>query len=135
MSSDAVLTKEVKKYRREHPGCSDDEVLRNLLKHNVPQSMPGTPAWHHKSLQDLLCMVENIGMPHIFLTLTADEVTHLRWDSINDLETFLHSFNAGFTFQVVQITRKYTYFYLSFVSHNIDQLLTGCTYGMCCYLP
>ena len=100
MCSNAVLSKEAAKYKQDHPGCSEDEVLRNLLKHNVPQCMPGTPAWHHKSLQDLLCMVEHLGMPHMFVTLTADEVSEMRWDMIDDLEEFMHSFNNGFTFQV-----------------------------------
>ena len=39
-------------------------------------------------------------MPHLFWTVTADEVSDLKWQSIRDMEELLKRFSAGFTFQV-----------------------------------
>lgn len=99
--SQAVLEADVQRYRKDHPGCDESDEIRHLLKHVVPNSLPGSPAWHHKSLQDLLYLVEALGMPQLFLTLTADEVSETRWDCINDLEARLQSFCRGFTFTVL----------------------------------
>ncbi len=40
-------------------------------------------------LQDLLAMVDRYGMPTLFLTLTADEVSTTRWQEVDDIEILL----------------------------------------------
>ena len=35
----------------------------------------GSPRWHAKGLNDVMAMVDAHGMPHRFLTLTADEAS------------------------------------------------------------
>ena len=40
----------------------------------VYADFPGSPSWYRNNLQDLLAVVKQRGMPHRFLTLTADEV-------------------------------------------------------------
>ena len=61
--------------------------------------MPGTPAWHKRHLQDLVHMVKVFGMPHLFLTLTCDEVSEMKWQEIVDLEEFLKSVASNLSFQ------------------------------------
>ena len=55
---------------------------------------------HSLVLQDLLAIVEKRGMPHLFWTLTADEVSELKWEAIRDMEKLLKKFNNSYTFQV-----------------------------------
>ena len=75
--SSQVLEKDIALYSKQHPGCSSEDVMRHVLKHTVPASMPGTPGWHYNNLMDLLALVERLGMPHLFWTITADEVSKL----------------------------------------------------------
>jgi hypothetical protein len=98
--STSVLERDMAGYKKLHPGCSEQDVMKNVLKHTVPSSMPGTPGWHYNSLQDLLHMVERLGLPHLFVTVTADEVSELRWTSIVDVEEQLQCFSQSFTYKV-----------------------------------
>lgn len=84
-------------YRETHPHASFEEVMRNVLKHTVPSSIAGSPAWFRKNLKDLLCMVDQWGLPSFFLTLTIDKVTH--WAEFDDLESFSNRFNASASWQ------------------------------------
>jgi hypothetical protein len=34
----------------------------------------------------MLTMVQEFGMPHLFLTLTTNEMTQSRWHEFNDME-------------------------------------------------
>jgi ATP-dependent DNA helicase PIF1 len=73
--SENVLERDMKAYRRAHPGCTEEEVIRNCLKFSVPSTIPGTPGWHYQALQDLLAMVKVNGMPQLFWTATMDDVS------------------------------------------------------------
>lgn len=44
-------------------------------------------------------MVDAWGMPHMFLILTADEQSSLRWNEIKDMEQLLKSFCKSFTLE------------------------------------
>ena len=70
-----MLERDMKAYRKAHPGCEEEEVVRNALKYSVPNKIPGTPGWHYQALQDLLAMVQLNGMPQLFWTCTMDEVS------------------------------------------------------------
>jgi hypothetical protein len=85
----AVLESALMDYKGRYPNATDEEAVRHVLKHKLPASLPGTPAWHRSNLQDLLCMVDRFGMPSFFLTLTTDEVSETRWPEIDSLETKL----------------------------------------------
>eukprot|EP00882_Tetradesmus_deserticola_P019598 GHRQ01021105.1.p2 GENE.GHRQ01021105.1~~GHRQ01021105.1.p2 ORF type:complete len:123 (-),score=32.31 GHRQ01021105.1:627-974(-) len=56
--------------------------------------MPGSPAYHRGKLQDLLAMVNRHGIPSLFLTLTADEMTSLRWPEVAQLEALAQEFTG-----------------------------------------
>jgi hypothetical protein len=65
----------------------------------MPGSLPNSPEWHRNQLLDLLAMVDAWGLPSIFLTLTADEVSKIRWQEIDHLEKILKTLNKTFTWQ------------------------------------
>lgn len=98
-TSETVLQRDMDNYARHNPNATQQQVLHNVLKHSVPPSVPGSPAYFRKQLQNLLAMVANWGLPHFFLTLTADEAMGMRWTEITDLETLLHAFNNSFSFR------------------------------------
>ncbi len=43
------------------------------------------------------------GLPHLFLTLTADKHLPLKWMEVTDLEQLLKSFCRGFTYEEAPI--------------------------------
>ena len=79
-----ALSKSMHDHRKKHPGATESEVMANAIKWNVPATMPGTPSYHRSQLQDLLCRVEKWGVPDLFMTLTADETSELRFEEINE---------------------------------------------------
>ena len=93
------LRKEVKKFIKAHPSASDNEVYCNIVKHKVSPQLTGSPAWHKKELDDLIAGVQVFGLPSVFLTLTADEVSKSRWPAFSNLEHLMSKVNAGMTWQ------------------------------------
>ena len=73
--------------------------MQHVLKHTVPSSVPGSPAWFRQQLQNLLAMVDASGLPSFFLTLTADEHSPLKWAEIVDMEQLLKSFCNSYSFE------------------------------------
>lgn len=87
------------KYLKKNPTHNEQRAYQHVMKFRITASVPGTPAWHRKQLSDLLYRVHRLGLPFLFLTLTCDEVSHLRWQEIDDLENFLTRFNSSFTYR------------------------------------
>ena len=85
-TSKTCLEKEIKQIKHQYPHMTEQDVLQHITKYNLPSSIQGTPRWHKSQLQDLLAMVEKFGMPHFFLTLTADETSSLRWKEVTNIE-------------------------------------------------
>ncbi|KAL3155152.1 hypothetical protein ABBQ38_011208 [Trebouxia sp. C0009 RCD-2024] len=100
---DSVLQRDMDNYASHNPGACEEQVLHNVTKHTIPASVPGSPAYFRKQLPNLLAMVAKWGLPHFFLTLTADEASPMRWTEITDLESLLHSFNNSFSFRDVPV--------------------------------
>ena len=73
--------------------------MQHVLKHTVPSTVPGSPAWFRQQLQNLLAMVDAWGLPSFFLTLTADEHSALKWSEISDMEQLLKSFCNSYSFE------------------------------------
>jgi hypothetical protein len=84
-----VLLRDIHKERKKHPEASTEDILRNIIRHRVPPCMPGSPQYFQSSLRDLVCMVEHHGLPHLFLTLTEDEVSTTAWPQFDNLEECL----------------------------------------------
>lgn len=83
-----------------NPDTTYQDAFRHCLQWHVPAAVEGSPAYFRESLYDLLCMVDKVGMPSFFLTLTSDEVSDLRWTEIDNLDIFLERFVKGLTWQV-----------------------------------
>lgn len=90
-SREVAYEADLKRYRKKHPDCSENDMFSHLLKHCVPRTIAGSPAWHRRNLKDLLCMVDYWGLPQFFLTLTADELSALKWIEIEHLNHFMQS--------------------------------------------
>ncbi len=86
--------------KKEKPAASEQELYKSLLKHTVPHTLPGSPKWHKRQLNDLLTMVDKFGMPSFFLTLTSDEVSESKWPEVNEMEARLQSIHGNLTWKV-----------------------------------
>ena len=95
-----MLNQAIVDYKRENPTANNAAAMRNVVKYTVPISLPGSPSWHRKQLNDLLFLVQAWGMPHLFLTMTADESSEMHWTEIDDMQAHLAHFCASFTWQV-----------------------------------
>lgn len=96
--SENVLQRDIQAFKRANPTADIDNVLGSILKHSVPATVPGCPAYFRNQLKNLLAMVQFWGMPDFFLTLTADEHSNLKWKEIDDLEEMLHRFNNSYSY-------------------------------------
>ncbi|KAG2482459.1 hypothetical protein HYH03_018605 [Edaphochlamys debaryana] len=106
---ESVLESAVTEYKAKHPEASDQEVVHHVIKHKLPETLPNTPAWHRKNLQDLLCLVDRWGMPSLFLTLTADEVSDTRWPEVQNINEKLQDFCSGFTWKDAPAENAYLF--------------------------
>ena len=50
-------------------------------------------------LQDLLAMVEQFGMPYFFLTLTANEMSSLRWEEVIHIEDIANTIHPSMSWK------------------------------------
>ena len=76
----------MKQIIQQYPHMTKQDVLQHITKYNLPSSIQGTPRWHKSHLQDLLAMIENFGMPHFFLTLTAHKTSSIHWEEVTNIE-------------------------------------------------
>jgi hypothetical protein len=98
-TSHTCLDNDIKRAKQMHPQMSEPEVIRHVTKYNLPTSLQGTPRWRKAQLQDLLAMVEKCSMPHLFLTLIADEISSFRWEEVTDIETIAKKLKNSFTWK------------------------------------
>lgn len=82
---ESVLYSCLEKQRRINPAGTEADHLKAAARQLVPASVPGSPAYHRAKLQDLLAIVNKFGIPNLFLTLTADEISHLAWPEVEAL--------------------------------------------------
>jgi hypothetical protein len=69
---------------------SYEDLIDHIIRFNIPNNVLGSPNWHHSQLCNLMAMVNNLGLLHLFVTLTLDESFELRWNGINNLECVLY---------------------------------------------
>lgn len=92
------LEAEIFKFKRRNPNATEKEIYQYVCKYTLPDTMPGSPSWHRKHLQDLIHTVAEKGMPSLFLTLTADEISETRWSEIQALEAILQNIDQRLTY-------------------------------------
>ncbi len=117
-----VLSKSLHDYSKQHPEASPEDAMRNAIKWTIPPTVEGSPGYHRTQLQDLLCRVEEWGVPDLFMTLTADETSQLRFEEINGLDAFLERFGASLNWQdaPVECSRLFLGRYKAFMKEWID---------------
>jgi hypothetical protein len=87
--SESVLHSCLEREKKRNPHGSLAERISAVAKRIVPASVPGSPAYHRNKLQDLLVIVAKHGIPSLFLTLTADELSEVRWKEVTKMEELL----------------------------------------------
>lgn len=90
--SQVSLERDIASYRRRTNGATLEDALQNVAKYAIPKSIPNSPAYHRAQLKNLLAMVDCYGLPNFFVTLTADEVSELRWPEYIDIEEDLREY-------------------------------------------
>ncbi len=85
-TSKTCLQKDMKASKIWNPKMTKQDVVKQVVHYNRPTNIQGTLWWHKTQLQNLLCMVEQFGMPHFFITLTTNEMSSLHWEQIIDIE-------------------------------------------------
>jgi hypothetical protein len=51
----------------------DEDLIDRNIRFNILEKLLGSPNWNYSQLCDLMAMVDNLGLLHLFLTLTLDE--------------------------------------------------------------
>eukprot|EP00951_Prasinocladus_malaysianus_P000169 scaffold1283_cov18-Prasinocladus_malaysianus.AAC.1 len=93
-TTQACLKRDVQKYKSRHPDANDQDIYANVVRHSLPATLPGSPLWHKRHLDDLLAAVDYHGMPHLFVTLTSDEFTSTRWPAYDTLSNLLRAIDG-----------------------------------------
>jgi len=95
--SESVLTNELKRARASNPSITDSELYQRLIRNVSSSSVEGSPAFFRIKKSRLLAAARKFGMPHFFLTLTADEISNCRWPEVDDLIERLQKVNPKWT--------------------------------------
>jgi hypothetical protein len=98
-STATTLLSSLARYKKDNPNATDQQAAQKVLKTDVPATVAGSPAYFKKNLNDLVAIVHAKGLPHLFLTLTADEVSSTKWSEVVQLEERLKRFNDSYTWQ------------------------------------
>ena len=84
---------------------NEAEVLQYVIKYSLPSFIEGTLRWHKSQPKDLLVMVDKFEMPDMFLTLTADEASFLRWEDVADIEQIVQQIDKFMTWKDYPVER------------------------------
>eukprot|EP00878_Enallax_costatus_P004226 GHUV01004456.1.p1 GENE.GHUV01004456.1~~GHUV01004456.1.p1 ORF type:complete len:430 (+),score=72.93 GHUV01004456.1:559-1848(+) len=87
--NESALADALRRVREQHPKLSDKEVFRRVVRKLAPPAITGTPNYYRQNLHELLVYALAKAMPHLFVTLTADELSELKWECVRDLEASL----------------------------------------------
>ena len=85
-TTEVFLSKEVNTIRKRNPGITEQELYKRLIKKSTSSKVEGSPGFFGIKKSQLMAAARIYGMPHFFLTLTADEISELRWPEIDDLD-------------------------------------------------
>ena len=96
-TTETVLEDAFFKEKKKHPHLPDQLIYKKLQKRYVPAAVVGSPSYHRNALENLKAVVDIKGIPSLFVTLTADEGTQLRWREVEDMEAFIQGWMAGGT--------------------------------------
>ena len=116
------LSRGMAEFKRNHPEADEEGVMANAVKYDVPHAIEGSPAYHRRELQDLLCRVDAWGVPDLFMTLTADETSEFRFEEMDALDAFMERFDRSLTWRdaPVECARLFLSRYGGFLARWID---------------
>ena len=86
MLATVCLDHEYLKLKKKMPDAQEEDNYRHLVKHNLPHQIPGSPSYFRSHLKNLLAVVKKKGLPTLFVTLTADEVSSTKWPECSAIE-------------------------------------------------
>lgn len=72
-----------------HPRESVHSRVKHLITYVLPKSVPFTPSWWRRKVNELRALVCKFSLPHYFLTLTVDDVSNIMWDEYKDIQEIL----------------------------------------------
>jgi hypothetical protein len=107
--SEFCLQKDIVAQQKKTPNATEAQLIEKVIKYKLPESLTGSPCWHRAQLYDLLTMVDTYELPHIFLTLTSDETSELRWGDIFDLESIIKTFGDEFNWKDCPVECTYLF--------------------------
>ena len=71
-------------------GDEDDggqEAWLSVIKWKLSPSLPGTPSYFRRKLNEVRAMKNKFGMADVVVTLTQDDATETRWPEFDEMET------------------------------------------------
>jgi hypothetical protein len=71
--------------------------MKNLLKHSVPHSLPGSPSYFRSHLQDTMVRC-GVWHSRLFATFTMDGASEVKREEVRDLQKLLDRFHSNLTF-------------------------------------
>ena len=93
------LQKNYQAIQAKNPTMSHEDIIGELVKYTLPKTLTRSSSWHWSQLSDLMAMVDMYGLLFLFLTLTCDETSELRWDDIEDLEKIIQKLGNNFSWK------------------------------------
>ena len=84
--STEVLSSALSRFIDENPEASEADAYHHVHKQVVPKSVSGSPSWYRNQLNNLIAITNRYGLPSFFLTLTADEVSEIKWEEVEEAE-------------------------------------------------
>ena len=73
-----AMERDLQRQRRRFPHLPFHEAVRHVIKHTIPAKVRGSPSWWRSNLEDLYALVAAHGLPHFFLTITADDCSNTK---------------------------------------------------------
>lgn len=93
------LEKDYQAFKVKNPTMSNGQIISQIVKYKLPETLTWSPSWHRNHLNDLMAFVDMYGLPHLFVTLTCDETSELRWADIVDLEKIIKKLGQSFSWK------------------------------------
>jgi len=85
----------LRKVQAQKPNLDEGEVMKEVLRKSVGATVPGSCSWYRQQLEQLKCKARRWGLPHLFLTLTADEFSDTCFPEMDELAKLLSEFHLG----------------------------------------
>ena len=118
------LEKDYQAFKVKNPTMSNGQIISQIVKYKLPETLTGSSSWHRNHLNDLMAFVDMYGLPHLFVTLTCDKTSELRWTDIVDLEKIIKKLGQSFSWKDCPV--EYTHLFHTRVKEFLaDYIIVG----------